>query len=146
MSYGTEEGVAALARMWTDNGSFLDPDVYVIGTNPTLSTVTGWLEEISNTFDVVLSGYGFETPVEVPAAMSAIGSMVNAFVSDLVNNANSSGRFWTERAVERGISPLMAIRKDIDNWVNDNATGLEIMGVPRLSNKEGKGTMIFDTI
>lgn len=145
--YGTAAGVASLAKMWTDNGSFVDPDIYGDGaTRPTLTEVETWLTQLSDTMDLILAGYGFVVPVTVPAAVSSIGQVIEAFTSDLVHNANSSGRFWTERAVERGITPLLAIRRDMDAFVKDNAEGLEGLGVPRNPAIQGKVSLIVDTL
>ena len=145
--YGTAAGVASIAKMWTDNGEFIDPDIYGDGgTRPTLTEVENWLTQLSNTMDIVLAGYGFVVPVVQATAISSIGQMIEAWTSDLVHNANSSGRFWTEKAVERGVTPLMAIRKDMDAWVGDNGEGLEGIGVPKNPDIQGKKLFIFDTL
>lgn len=146
--YGSVAGVAALARVWTRDGEFADePDVYgTPATNPTLTTVTSWLSQISGAFDAAVANQGFQTPVVEPRAVVAIGLMVEQYVSDLCHAANSRGRFFTDHAIERGVVPINVIRKDIAAWVNENTTGLELLGVPRIPDKEGKNEMIFDVI
>lgn len=147
MAYGTVGDVADLAKIWTNNGEFLDPDLYDNGaTNPTLSTVERWIDKVSASMDVALSNQGFIVPVEVPTAVETISLMVVSLVTDLVNNANSSGRFHTEKAVERGQAPMVVIRKDLTDWVVENTPGLVNLGVPRIENAATKTSAVFDVL
>lgn len=130
MAYGSPSGVAALARAWTDNGSFTDPDAYTNGTNPSLTQVEDWLEEVSVLADLALASEGFTVPVVQETAVKALNIMVNALVSDLVHAANSSGRFFTDRLLETGKSPMAIINADIQDWVIKKTDGLVAMGVP----------------
>ncbi len=52
-------------------------------------------------------------------------------VADLCHAANSTGRFFTKAALERGVSPMRAIRKELAEWVEDQADGLELLGATR---------------
>lgn len=130
MAYGNPAGVAALARVHTDNGSFTDPDAYTAGTNPTLTQVEDWLDEVSVLADLALASEGFTVPVIQITAIKALDIMVNALVSDLVHAANSSGRFFTDRLLETGKSPMAIINADIQDWVIKKTDGLVAMGVP----------------
>lgn len=145
--YGSVTGVASHASMWTSAGEFKDADIYGDGaTNPTETTVETWLNELSSTFDVALANQGFEVPVVQAVAVVAIAAMVETFVADLVHAANSSGRFYTERAVEKGLQPMDVIRRMIAAWVNENTAGLENMGVPRKSGAVGKNEALFEVV
>lgn len=139
MPYGSAAGVASLTTMWTDAGSFTTT------TQPTLAAVTGWLTEISNLVDLALEQQWFETPIgaSLTAARSALGAVVNAWVADMVHNANGSGRFATERAIERGISPMMTIRREITQWAKDNADGLVGMGLSQKQQPSKKNQINF---
>lgn len=139
MEYGSAEGVAALARVHTDNGEFIDPDVYIEGTNPTLTQVQTWLEEVSTYVDLALGSEGFEIPVTQESAVKALNGIVNALVSDLVHAANSSGRFFTERMLESGKTPMAIINADIISWVTAHTDGLVAMGVPHTINEGDQG-------
>ena len=133
MAYGTPAGVAAFAQMWTVGGAWVDPATgppVVEGTNPTLTQVTAWLVEISAMMDLALSNAGFVVPVTVSAAVGAITPYVQALVADLCHAANSSGRFFTERIIERGMSPMIIVQQNINGWVEDNTQGLMNLGVP----------------
>jgi len=133
MAYGTSTGVAAFAQMWTVSGVWVDPAAgppVVTGTNPTLTQVTSWLAEISAMMDLALSNAGFVVPVTVSAAVAAITPYIQALVADLCHAANSSGRFFTERIIERGMSPMIIVQQNINGWVADNMQGLMNLGVP----------------
>jgi hypothetical protein len=131
--YGTVQQVADLAKMWTNDGAFYDAgDLYIDETNPSLATVQGWIESLSRQFDVALANQWFVIPVDPavnPEAYTAISQYVVSLVADLVHAANSSGRFFTERAVERGVSPMKAILSDISNYVQQNSDGFVGMGL-----------------
>jgi len=146
MSYGTPVGVASLAQMWTRGGSWVDPVAEIIanpmhvppilhhdavlGSNPTLTQVTTWLTELSAMMDLALSNAGFLTPVLVVAAIAAITPYIQSLTADLCHAANSSGRFFTERVIERGMSPMIIVQQNINGWVQDNTQGLKNLGVP----------------
>jgi hypothetical protein len=124
-SYGTAAGVAALSRVWTNNGS------YDANTNPTVTTVESWIDSVSAIMNTSLASEGFSIPVSQADSKLAITTFVEQAVADLCQAANSSGRFFTERALERGVSPMASIRKEIDDWVQLAAPGMEALGASR---------------
>jgi hypothetical protein len=136
--YGTAVEVAALAKMWTRDGVWYDyvgptPGPEVLATNPTLTQVETWLTNISSLIDVALSGAGFIVPVDWPdEAVWAINMLATSIVADLCHAANSSGRFFTERVVERGLSPMVIVNQQIANWVKEWTDGFIQMGVARV--------------
>jgi hypothetical protein len=133
-SYGTAAQVAALTRRYTTNGVYVDPVVgppAVAGTNPSLTTVEGWIDSISSTLNVILAGAGFSIPITQETAKAAIAAIVVEAVADLCHAANSAGRFYTERALERGVAPMRVIRQEMSSWVEDQADGLELIGAVR---------------
>lgn len=124
-SYGTVADVAALCQDWTIGGTF------TTATSPTLAEVEGFIDQISGIMNVALAREGFSVPVTQADAVLAIKSIVVELAADRVQATHKAGRFYTERAVERGISPLMQIRKDINDWIQDNAAGLEQLTATR---------------
>lgn len=133
--YGTPEGVAALSAQWTNDGEFLDEDIYDIyqeATDPSLSQVTDWLESVSASVDVRLADEGFVTPVDVPEAVKDIALLVEGIVKDLVDYSHGSGRFYSKRALESGTSPYITIDKEISGWVARRSIGLANLGVPKV--------------
>lgn len=142
MSYGTPAQVAAKARAWTSNGAWLDPveDYDIKGTNPTLSTVTTWLEGISAQMDIALGSAWFIAPVDpdsYPGPYKAIAEYVVSLVADQAHLANG---------MEREVSPMGKIMADLTKWVSMNADGLLQMGLtqqpaPALKTQAGFRTI-----
>lgn len=137
--YGTQEQVAAMASMWTRAGVWVDPvpaspGPYDAGTNPTKAQVNAWLQDVTAQFNVALANHHFIIPVNAttsPSSFLAISQYCVNLVADLCHFKNSSGRFFTERLVQNGMTPWAAILKDIDDWVKRNENGLVGDGVPQ---------------
>lgn len=127
-SYGSLEGVAAMCTVWTDSGVFNGT------THPTDEEVVTWINQISGFMNISLANEGFTTPITQADAVLAVEAMVNQYVSDMVMASNSSGRFFTDRFLASGLTPLVQIGKDISDWVNTNAGGLEKIGASRTTN------------
>lgn len=146
MAYGDVDHIAALAQMWTLDGEWVDPLAAVEadpeadppieaadavpGTNPTLTQVTTWLDDLSSTMDLALADAGFTVPVTVEAALAAINPFIEMLVADLCHAANSSGRLYTERTIERALSPMIIVAQNIKGWVKEHKQGLINIGVP----------------
>jgi hypothetical protein len=124
-SYGTVESVAALTKRFTSSG------IYTTSTNPSISTVESWINQLSSTLNVSLAGAGFKIPITQSDAREACSAMIVEAVADLCLAANSSGRFFTDRALERGVSPMRAIRNEMASWVEEQAEGFELLGATR---------------
>lgn len=131
-SYGTAAKVAALTRRYTTAGS------YDTTTNPTLATVETWIDQVSGTVNVALAKNGFVIPVTQADAVLAIETVVIEAVADLAHAANSAGRFFTDRALERGVSPMRSIRTEIMEWAQDMTAGLAAMGAARNTPDAGQ--------
>lgn len=132
MAYGTTGGVAALTKRYANASTVFDAT-----TNPTITYVTAWLAEISAMVNLALSTSGFATPITDADVTPALDGVVNALTADLVHAANSTGRFFSERALENGISPIKAINADVRAWVELNAAGLALLGADRGSPASG---------
>jgi hypothetical protein len=142
MTYGTAAQVAAKARLWTDNGVWVDPveDYDIKGTNPTLSTVTEWLEGISAQMDIALGTAWFVAPVDSdddPGPYKAISEYVVSLVADQCHLANG---------IEREVSPQGKIMSDITKWVTSNADGFLQAGLPQRESPSIKTQATFRTI
>jgi hypothetical protein len=133
-SYGTVEGVAALARTWTTDDTFLDADAYQDGTNPSLTTVEKWINQVSALLNTALAKYGFVVPITTSRGVLVTASIVEQLVADLCAYANSKGRFLTEKFTDKGLSVWRAIRDDLDEWVLEYAPGLEQDGAERVAS------------
>jgi hypothetical protein len=134
-SYGSAAEVAALCRVYTNAGAFDTTTV------PTLANVEGFIDQISAIANTALAAQGFKIPVSQPDAKRAIDSIVNQLSSDMTHAANSAGRFFSERALTGGLSVMASVRKDIYDWVSDNATGLTALGAER--SFESQNTVVY---
>lgn len=103
------------------------------GTRPTLAQVEHWIDACSATLNVMLAKAGFQIPITQSDAQAACAQIVVECVSDLVHAANSAGRFYTERALERGLAPMKVLRQDMASWVEEQAAGLAALGAAMTS-------------
>lgn len=124
-SYGTAAGVAAYVGVFTAAGSF------TTATKPTLANVEAWIDQVSALLNTALAKRGFTVPLTQADAVLGARSIVEQLVSDLAQAANSSGRFFSERNLERGVSNWNIVRNDISAWVEEYASGLEELGETR---------------
>ncbi len=124
-SYGTASDVAALSQTFTDNG------VFKTTTRPTELQVEAFIDQISGILNVALAGESFAVPITQADAKLACVSLVSETVKDMVAAANSTGRFFSESSMKSNLSMLAQIRRDIKDWVEDSASGLEEIGAPR---------------
>ena len=112
-------------------GRYLITSAYTTGTRPTLAQVETFIDNASATLNVMLAKAGFSIPITQASAKAACGQIVVEAVVDLCHAANSTGRFFTDRALDRGESPMRVLRQDMVDWVDDNAAGLELLGATR---------------
>jgi hypothetical protein len=117
--------VAALSRRYTNAGT------YDVTTNPTLAQVETWIDQVSGTVNILLAEKGFVIPVTQADAVLALQGVVVEAVSDLCRAANSAGRFFTDRALERGVAPMKIIRQEMADWIGEHAEGFEAIGTAR---------------
>lgn len=146
MPYGDVANVEVLASTWTSNGQFLDDSGCDDATVPSLTQVEAWIEQMSSVIDLALASEGFETPLTDAVPIASAASMVEGVVADLCHAAHRSGRFFTKHALESGISPIMAVRKELNAWVTDNAVGFRTLGVLTVPNAVGENTASFDVL
>lgn len=140
MSYGSAAGVAALSALYADGTTGL----FTTGTRPTLAQVNVWLDEVSKLVDTALADQGFTVPVTLTTVTGELGLLVNGIVKDLADYSHGAGRFFTEKALEYGISPFMTVDKELHNWVARKVVGLENQGVPR--NTQGRSVASFEML
>jgi hypothetical protein len=129
-AYGAVSDVEALTRVYTNAGRF---DGTTIPTRPQVESM---IDQVSSLVNISLAAQGFAVPVTQADAKRGIDSIVNQLVSDLPHAANTSGRFFSERALNGGLSVWAQIRKDIDDWVSMSATGLAALGAERVTESQ----------
>ena len=111
-----------------------------MSTNPSSTIVAGWLAEISSFVDIALAAQGITTPITDGDITPALNSLVNQLTADMCHNANGTGRFFTQRAIEYGVNPMKAINGDVKAWVADNLAGLVAMGAQRPTTDASRAT------
>ena len=139
--YGSTSDVAALAGTYTTGGAFST------STTPTLAQVTAWLTDVSDLMDLALAQHRFEIPIDTGITnyekiTNILSNVVVPLVADLCHAANSSGRFFTQKAIEFGLSPMKVITKDINTWVESNADGLVALGLT-ITPQESQSDQLF---
>ena len=133
MSYGSASGVAALAKTWTDNGAFIDPDIYGEGGTPTtLAEVSSWLEQVSVFMDIALANQGFAVPVSHVDVKKALDLKVSSIVADLVHLSHGKGRLLSERIQTSGEDALTIVEREILSWIKGRVSAFEAYGIPRV--------------
>lgn len=133
-SYGTPEGVAALAPLTVHkSGEYIDADIYTENDviNPSLSTVVDWIDKVSAMLNIALRNVGFKPPLTGSESLLAAASIVEEIVSDLARYVNQKGRFFSDKFQESGESMWRTIREDLEAWVELYAPGLEAEGNDR---------------
>lgn len=138
MSYGSAAGVGGLSALWSDSGTF------TASTRPTLTQVNTWLDEVSALVDTALEDEGFTTPVTVAGVVKELDLLVNGIVKDLADYSHGAGRFFSERAIEAGLSPFMTIDKEVHAWVQRKSVGFANQGVPQ--EEVGRKEATFDLL
>lgn len=131
-SYGTVANVCALVPRYGSSGAFTD------STRPTLIQVENWINQVSAIVNMILADLGFTVPVTQADAVKMLAGLVESAVADYAEYANRAGRFFSDTAAERGLSISKVLRSEITNWLNDNAKGLENLGVSRSQNSSNQ--------
>lgn len=122
-TYGTVEGVAAYVPMYTNGGAFDST------TNPALTTVESWLDQVSAIANTAIADNGFVVPVTQEDALLSLSGVINQHVADLCHASHGTGRFMTDRALSFGMSPMNVIRQELLKWIGDNSDGFIALGV-----------------
>lgn len=122
-AYGSVARVEALTRKFTNSGSFS------ASTNPATAQVESWINSISATLNVLLAEQGFSIPVTQADCVEALELFVATAVADLVNYANSAGRFFNNQQYTQG--PWSVISKEAADFIESHTNGFEALGAAR---------------
>lgn len=140
MSYGSAAGVAALSALYADATT----GTFTTTTTPTLAQVNTWITEVSQVVDSALADEGFETPITDTDITQELALLVEGIVKELVNYSHDSGRFFSTKALESGVSPFMTIDTEIHNWVKRKSVGFELQGATKIGT--GRNVASFDLL
>ena len=126
-SYGSTAEVQALVKKYTISGSF------TTASYPTLVQVEGFIDKVSGIVNVLLSENGFTIPVSQASAKLALDLFVVEEAAALCEAANSSGRFFSEKARETGA--FQTIQADAQAFIMIHAGGFEDLGAARTRSR-----------
>lgn len=135
-SYGTVAGVSGYTPLYVDASTKL----YTASTVPTISRVESWINEVSAIANAALSSFRFTVPVTQADCVLMLTGQVEQCVADLCNLSRSSGRFVSER-IAPGVSAMGMLRREMYDWVEANALGMENLGAARSTSNPGEDTM-----
>ena len=157
--YGTPEQVATMASTWTRAGAWYDavsadpdadpPVLAVRATSPSLTEVNTWLSNITGQMNLALQNRNFIVPIDAtasPNAFKSVTQQVVTLVADLCNFKNNSGRFYSDKVIERGLNAMSIILKDMDEWVAENERGLIADHVPQTQTPVVRNQFVFRTL
>lgn len=126
MSYSSESEVAALVpRIADGSGDF------TASTQPTLTQVTLWLDQVSKILDAYLRQNGFLTPVTNADALLILDFFVSQEVAAICEGVRGSGRFGPTSKAPHGSGRFSNVFKDVKNFVDEQSNALERLGADR---------------
>ncbi len=124
-SYGTVVAVASLVKKYTNAGTFDE----TAASHPLLSQVEGFIDRVSGIVNALLAHEGFTIPVVQAASALALDEFVNQIAAALCEEANSAGRFFSEKAAETGTFTM--IMQEAEAFIMQHAQGFEDLGAAR---------------
>lgn len=124
-SYGSTTTIAVLTPRWA-NGL----GVYDTTTQPTLTQVEGFVDQVSALLNAMLAEQGFKIPVSQADSVSALGMFVNEEVAAVIEGIHGSGRFGpTAKAPGKG--RFAVIMDEATEFIKAQADGFERLGAAR---------------
>jgi hypothetical protein len=118
--------------------TYLSGSTFTATTRPTLTQVERWIDTASATLNSLLAKAGFRIPISQADAKMSCDQIIAEIVTELCHAKNNTGRFFTDRALERGVAPMKVLRQEMADWVEANAVGLANLGATRLIPDAGQ--------
>lgn len=135
-SYGSAAGVAAYTRTYMSGAAVAG--VYDTLTNPTLAQVESWIDEVSAVANTGLRAAGFSVPMTQADSVAALRGMVQQQVAELVAYSRGVGRFFSDRAQNSSLSAFGTLRKEMLDFISQNADGWEALGASRAASERNE--------
>lgn len=134
-SYGSTAGVAKLTKRYSNGAGDFDE-----GTDPAISTVEGWIDQVSGILNTILADERFSTPITQADAVRMLALFVNQEVASLVEASHNAGRFGPSNK-NPGAGRFDLIFKDAATFVKNMAGGLEKLGASRGTTQTNLGSV-----
>ena len=130
-SYGTPAGVAVWVPKFSNRAGAFDDT-----TNPTLSQVAAFIDQISSILNAGLATVGFAVPVTEPTVTPMLVSFVEQEVAAMVEGVNGSGRLGPQALRRRGggSSRYEMLNAEVLAFIAKVAIGMEEQGASRTRN------------
>lgn len=126
-SYGSPENVAALVPRYGNSTGHFDHT-----TRPTLVQVETLMNQVSATLNSILATAGFDIPMTQSDAVLMLALWVDQETAALCEGINGSGRFGPMAGTNQdNRGRWVVIRQDAEEFVKENAVGLERLGASR---------------
>lgn len=134
-SYGSTAGVAKLTPRYSNGAGDFDE-----GTNPAISTVESWIDQVSAILNTTLSDERFDVPIVQADAVRMLALFVNQEAASLVEASHNAGRFGPSNK-NPGAGRFDLIFKDVATFVKNMAGGLEKLGASRGTTQTNLGSV-----
>lgn len=123
-SYGSLEGIAAIANRWASGGTFDDT------TTPTGTQAEGWINQVSALMNSLLSEYSFDIPVTNDDVKLVLDMFINSEVASMVLGIHGSGRFAPKggKSAGTGKSRFTMILDDFADYLQTHSYSLSQLG------------------
>ncbi len=126
-SYGSALGIASRVPRWVNKSTL----TFDGNTNPTLTQVEAFIDEVSALMNVYLSELNVDIPIEQEDVKKVMNMFVNDEVASVVLGVHGSGRFAPKagKSAGTGESRFVRILKDFQEFIKTNQYGLAKLGV-----------------
>jgi len=130
-SYGSLEEVAQLVpRYGTQTGTF------DLTTTPPSTAVENMINRVSALVNAYLSSLGFAVPIIQTDAEDAVKNVVLETVASMVEGVRGTGRYSPKNKVIAERGQWGVISQEVRDYLDSIATGLENLGVTRVSGRK----------
>ena len=126
-SYGSALGIASRVPRWVNKTTL----TFDANTNPTITQVETFIDEVSALMNVYLSELNVDIPISQADVLKVMNMFVNDEVASIVLGVHGSGRFAPKagKSAGSGESRFVRILKDFQEFIKTNQYGLEKLGV-----------------
>lgn len=125
-SYGSAAEVAGKTPRYANSAMLFDAS-----TNPTLTSVEGWIDNVSGIVNGFMAALGFAIPVTQADVLETLSHIVTEQVALLVEAARGSGRYAPSSKAIAGRGAYMVMSEELRAMLDAMAAGFEILGASR---------------
>lgn len=144
-SYGSTDGVAALAYRWTNASGVFDAT-----TEPTIAQVESWIDQVSAMMNVALANCRYTTfPITIDTITEMMDGYVNQTVATVCEGRHDIGRLGPTaltNSVTGSVRSMWAVvGGEAATFIKDNCDAFEYLGLTRDPLNASKGRLTSTT-